>query len=37
MARARKEGKSKKNRSNLIKKLRRIESNERILKSLSEN
>lgn len=37
MARARKERKPKKNRGNLIKKLRRIESNERILKSLSEN
>ena len=36
MAKAKKEGKPKKNRENLIKKLRRIESNEKILKSFSE-
>jgi hypothetical protein len=34
MAKARKEGKQKKNRSNLVKNLKRIKQNEEVLKSL---
>ena len=36
MAKARKEGKPKRNRRNLLKKLRRIEANHEILRKLSE-
>jgi len=37
MAKAKKEGKPKRNRENLLKKLRRIEANSEILKRLSES
>jgi hypothetical protein len=36
MAKARKEGKPKRNRANLVKNLRRIQKNEEVLKSLKE-
>jgi hypothetical protein len=36
MAKAKKEGKPKRNRENLLKKLRRIEANHEVLKKLSE-
>jgi hypothetical protein len=37
MAKARKEGKPKRNRANLVKNLRRIQKNEEVLKSLKED
>jgi hypothetical protein len=36
MAKAKKEGKPKRNRSNLVKNLKRIKHNEEVLKSLSQ-
>jgi hypothetical protein len=36
MAKARKEGKPKRNRQNLVKKIRRIQHNEEVLKKLKE-
>jgi hypothetical protein len=36
MAKAKKEGKPKRNRSNLVKNLKRIKQNEEVLKSLSQ-